>query len=352
VAYRLLLSLWGGSFFIEKGDNVMKKRMITGVQPTGCFTLANYIGAIKNFVRLQSEHDSYIFIADLHGITSYQDPQKIHNTILDLAALYVACGVDTAHTNFFVQSDVNEHSVLGYLIAFQCRVGELSRMTQYKSKTEKMGNSGIDLGLFIYPTLMAADILLYDAAVVPVGDDQRQHIEMTRDLGERFNKRYGETFTLPDYYIPKVGARILNLQNPMEKMSKSAPVDDKGTIFVLDNINITKKKIMSAVTDSESNVRFDMENKPGISNLISIMSVVCDMEIQEIEKKYANANYGTFKKDLAEAVSDFILKIQDRYNHYRNSNELIKILEDGREAASSVAEKKLQSIREKLGIYK
>ena len=330
----------------------MKKRMITGVRPTGCFTLANYIGGIKNFVELQSEYDSYIFIADVHGVTEYQDPQKIHDTILDLAALYVACGVDTAHTNFFLQSDINEHSVLGYLIAFQCRVGELNRMTQYKSMSEKMGKNGVDLGLLIYPTLMAADILMYDAAVVPVGEDQRQHIEMTRDLGERFNKRYGETFTLPDYYIPKVGARILNLQNPTEKMSKSAPTEDKGTIFILDDINITKKKIMSAVTDSEGSVHFDMENKPGISNLISIMSVVCDMDIQSIEKKYANANYGTFKNDLAEAVADFILIIQKKFKQYRHSDELIKILENGKTAASSLAAKKLIFIREKMGIYK
>jgi tryptophanyl-tRNA synthetase len=330
----------------------MKKTMITGVQPTGNFTLANYIGAIKNFVKMQSEHDSYIFIADLHGLTTYQDPQKIHKTILDLAALYIACGVDAGHTKFFVQSDVNEHSALGYLMAFQCRVGELSRMTQYKSKSKKMGNGGIDLGLFIYPTLMAADILLYDAAVVPVGDDQRQHIEMTRDLGERFNKRYGETFILPDYYIPKVGARILNLQNPMEKMSKSAPLDDKGTIFILDDINITKKKIMSAVTDSESSVRFDLDNKPGISNLISIMSIVCEMDIKDIEEKYKSSNYGAFKKDLAEAMGNFILPIQDIYNHYRSSDELMNILENGKVAATSVAEKKLKSVRERMGIHK
>ena len=330
----------------------MKRRMITGVQPTGCFTIANYIGAIRNFVRLQNEHESYIFIADLHGITSYQEPQKIHNRILDLAALYIACGVNAEQTNFFLQSDVNEHSALGYLIAFQCRVGELSRMTQYKSKSQQMGNSGIDLGLFIYPTLMAADILLYDAAVVPVGDDQRQHIEMTRDLGERFNKRYGGTFILPDYYIPKVGAKILNLQNPMEKMSKSAPIDDKGTIFMLDDIGITKKKIMSAVTDSESDVRFDTENKPGISNLITLMSVVCNMETQDIERKYTSANYGVFKKDLAEALGEFILPIQDKFNHYRNSNELLEILERDRMAASSVAKKKLLLVREKMGIYK
>lgn len=329
----------------------MKKRMITGVQPTGSFTLANYIGAIRNFVRLQAQHESYIFIADLHGITSYQEPKKIRNTILDMAALYVACGVDTKYTSFFLQSDVNEHSALGYLIAYQCRVGELSRMTQYKAKSEKMGSRGIDLGLFIYPTLMAADILLYDAAVVPVGDDQRQHIEMTRDLGQRFNKRYGDTFILPDYYIPKVGARILNLQNPMEKMSKSAPIKDKGTIFILDDIGVTKKKIMSAITDNESEIRFDMENKPGISNLITIMSIVCDREIQAIERDYISANYGSFKRDVAGAVGEFILAIQEKYNSYRNSNELLEILENGKTAARLVAERKLMSVREKMGIY-
>jgi len=330
----------------------MKKRMITGVQPTGCFTIANYTGAIKNFVQLQAEHESFIFIADLHGITSYQEPQKIHNTILDLAALYIACGVDANHTGFFVQSDVNEHSALGYLIAFQCRVGELSRMTQFKAKSEKKSNNGIDLGLFIYPTLMAADILLYDAAVVPVGDDQRQHIEMTRDLGERFNKRYGDTFILPDYYIPKVGARILNLQNPMEKMSKSAPVDDKGTIFMLDDIKLTQKKIKSAVTDSEGSVRFDVDNKPGISNLLTLMSVVCGIGIPDVEQRYADANYGTFKKDVAEAVGEFILPIQETFNRYRNNAELLEILEYGRKAASAVAEKKLEEVRNKMGICK
>ena len=252
----------------------MKKTMITGVQPTGNFTLGNYIGAIKNFVKLQKDYNSYIFIADLHGLTSYQNPKDIQDRILDLAALYMACGVEPKYTKFFVQSDVNEHSVLGFLIAFQCRIGELSRMTQYKSKKEKQGKDGIDLGLLIYPTLMAADILLYDASIVPVGKDQKQHIEITRDLGDRFNKRYGHTFNLPEYYIPEIGGKIMNLQNPSEKMSKSAPSNDKGTIFILDDINITKKKIMSAKTDSSNQIYFDEVNKPGISNLISIFSAI------------------------------------------------------------------------------
>ena len=328
----------------------MKKTMITGVQPTGNFTLGNYIGAIKNFVKLQKDYNSYIFIADLHGLTSYQNPKDIHDRILDLAALYMACGVDPEYTIFFVQSDVNEHSVLGFLIAFQCRIGELSRMTQYKSKKEKQGKDGIDLGLLIYPTLMAADILLYDASIVPVGKDQKQHIEITRDLGDRFNKRYGHTFNLPEYYIPEIGGKIMNLQNPTEKMSKSAPRNDKGTIFILDDINITKKKIMSAQTDSGNQIYFDEKNKPGISNLISIFSAITDKSIKEIEDKYKNYTYGDFKKELANEIEKFIIPIQEKYKKYRYSKELINILKDGAKEANKQATNKIIEVRKKLGI--
>ena len=326
------------------------KTMITGVQPTGNFTLGNYIGAIKNFAKLQKDYNSFIFIADLHGLTSYQNPKKIHDTILDLAATYMACGVDPKYTNFFVQSDVNEHSVLGFLVAFQCRVGELSRMTQYKSKKEKQGKDGIDLGLLIYPTLMAADILLYDAEVVPVGSDQKQHIEITRDIGERINKRYGKIFKLPEYYVPEIGHKIMNLQNPTEKMSKSSPINDKGTIFILDDIKNTKKKIMSAVTDSENKIYFDEENKPGISNLISIYASITNMSIKEIENKYKESNYGIFKKDLADELEKFILPIQEKYKKYRYSEELINILHNGAIEAQKYASKKLLEVRKKMGI--
>ena len=328
----------------------MKKTMITGVQPTGNFTLGNYIGAIKNFVKLQKDYNSYIFIADLHGLTSYQNPKDIQDRILDLAALYMACGVEPKYTKFFVQSDVNEHSVLGFLIAFQCRIGELSRMTQYKSKKEKQGKDGIDLGLLIYPTLMAADILLYDASIVPVGTDQKQHIEITRDLGDRFNKRYGHTFNLPEYYIPEIGGKIMNLQNPTEKMSKSAPRNDKGTIFILDDINITKKKIMSAQTDSGNQIYFDEKNKPGISNLISIFSAITDKSIKEIEDKYKNYTYGDFKKELANEIEKFIIPIQEKYKKYRYSKELINILKDGAKEANKQATNKIIEVRKKLGI--
>lgn len=326
------------------------KTMITGVQPTGNFTLGNYIGAIKNFVKLQKDYNSFIFIADLHGLTSYQEPEKIHNTILDLAATYLACGVDPKYTNFFVQSDVNEHSALGFLVAFQCHIGELSRMTQYKSKKQKQGKDGIDLGLLIYPTLMAADILLYDAEIVPVGSDQKQHIEITRDIGERINKRYGNIFKLPDYYVPEIGHKIMNLQNPNEKMSKSSPINDKGTIFILDDINNSKKKIMSAVTDSENKIYFDEDKKPGISNLISIYASITNKSIKDIEDKYKDSNYGTFKKDLANLLEKFILPIQEKYKKYRYSEELIKILHNGAIEAEKVASKKLLEVREKMGI--
>ncbi len=325
----------------------MKKRMITGVTPTGGFTLGNYIGAIRNFVALQEEYDSYIFIADLHALTSYQEPKKINKTILDLAAIYIACGIDPLKTNFFIQSNINQHSALGFLVAFQCRVGELSRMTQYKAKRKK---ESVDLGLFIYPALMAADILLYDAEIVPVGADQKQHIEITRDLGERLNKRYGDMFKLPNYYIPKVGSRIMNLQNPLEKMNKSADLDDKGTIFLLDDVAVTRKKIMSAVTDSENLIKFDEKKKPGISNLITIMSVLNKKDIKEIEKEFANSNYGQFKEAVADVVCQFIVNFQKKYNKIRYSDELIDILKKGGCEALRVAECKLNEVKNKMGI--
>ena len=331
-------------------EQVSKKRMLSGIKPTGKLTLGNYIGAIKQFITYQDEYEMFVFIADLHALTLPIDAKELRQNTKDLIAIYLACGVDPYYTNFFVQSDVNEHSVLGFLIAFQCRVGELSRMTQYKSKKEKQGKDGIDLGLLIYPTLMAADILLYDAEIVPVGSDQRQHIEITRDLGIRFNKRYGETFKLPEYYIPEIGHKIMNLQNPTEKMSKSAPINDKGTIFILDDINITRKKIMSAVTDNDNLIKFDEENKPGISNLISIYCSLTNKSIQNVEEEFKDSNYGTFKKKVADEVEKLILPLQEKYNRYRNSQELYEILEKGSKEATKYASNKIEQVRNKLGI--
>ena len=280
------------------------KTMITGVRPTGSITLANYIGGIKKFIQQQHDYQSLIFIADIHGLTTYIDPKEIRNNILDITALYLACGVDLESTTLFMQSDVLEHCNLGFLMSFQCSVGELSRMTQFKSKKAELSKTEKDMGLFIYPTLMAADILLYDAEIVPVGADQRQHIEKTRDLGERFNKVYGNTFKLPEYQIPEIGEKIMNLQNPSIKMSKSAPKEDKGTIFILDDIEKTKKKIMSACTDNEGKVYFDEENKPGISNLLSIVAVIDNLTIEEVDKKLKNIMVNIYH-NIDEAAKEY-----------------------------------------------
>ena len=326
--------------------------MITGVRPTGSITLANYIGGIRKFVEQQYNYDSLIFIADIHGLTTYIEPNEIRNNILDITAMYMACGIDVEHTALFMQSDVLEHCNLGFLVAFQCGVGELSRMTQYKSKRLELGKNEKDMGLFIYPTLMAADILLYDAKVVPVGADQRQHIEKTRDLGERFNKIYGDTFTLPDYQIPTVGAKIMNLQKPDEKMSKSAPKDDKGTIFMLDDVCITRKKIMSAKTDDEAKIYYDEEKKPGVSNLISLMAVVNNMSIEEVVNKYKEYSYKDFKIELADKVCEFILSVQEKYYQYRNDEEFLKeVLKKGALKAKNKANDKYLSVRKKVGLY-
>jgi len=327
------------------------KTMITGVRPTGRMTLANYIGGIKKFIEQQKEYNSLIFIADIHGLTTYIEPQEIRNNILDITAMYLACGVDIEKTIMFLQSDVLEHCNLGFLIAFQCGVGELSRMTQYKSKRKELTKTEKDMGLFIYPTLMAADILLYDAKIVPVGADQRQHIEKTRDLGERFNKIYGKTFDLPEYQIPKIGAKIMNLQDPSIKMSKSAPKDDKGTIFILDDIEITKKKIMSACTDSQGKIYFDEEKKPGISNLLSIIAVIENLTIKEVEEKYKDYSYKKFKQEVANKVGDFILDIQNKFNTYRNNEEYLKkVLLTGAEKARLIANDKLEEVKQKVGL--
>ena len=326
--------------------------MITGVRPTGNITLANYIGGIRKFVEQQYDYNSLIFIADIHGLTIYIDPEEIRNNILDITAMYMACGIDINHTGLFMQSDVLEHCNLGFLMAFQCSVGELSRMTQFKSKKKTLGKSEKDMGLFIYPALMAADILLYDARIVPVGADQRQHIEKTRDLGERFNKIYGDTFILPDYQIPRIGGKIMNLQNPSEKMSKSAPKDDKGTLFMLDDIEVTREKIMSSCTDSENKVYYDEDNKPGISNLISLMAAITNREIEEIVDEFKDSNYKEFKIAVADQVCSFIKDVQDKYYEFRNDEDKLKdILNNGAEKARNYASNKLVEVRKKVGLY-
>ena len=328
----------------------MKKTMLTGVRPSGNLTLGNYLGAIKNFVDNQDEYDSYIFLADLHAITSYIEPEKLKKSVYNSIAMYLACGVNPDKTIIFKQSDVLEHGTLGFIMTFQTKMGELSRMTQFKSKATNSGKEGVDTGLFVYPTLMVADILLYNTSIVPVGKDQQQHVELTRDLAERFNKRYGETFLMPDVYVAPVGNKILNLQNPLEKMNKSDSGDNKGTIFLLDDIEVAKKKIMSAKTDSVNRVQFDEENQPGISNLMSILSKITSESFESIERRYENKGYGEFKKEVAEVVANLLTEIQDKYHKFNDIEVLNEILRIGATKAQIVANKTLLRTTKALGL--
>lgn len=328
----------------------MKKVMLTGVRPSGNLTLGNYLGAIKNFVDRQETHDSFIFIADLHAITSFIEPSKLKSSVYNCVAMYLACGINPNSTIIFKQSDVLQHGTLGFIMTFQTKMGELSRMTQFKSKSQASSKEGVDTGLFVYPTLMVADILLYNTSIVPVGKDQQQHVELTRDLAERFNKRYGEVFNMPDVYVAPVGNKILNLQNPLEKMNKSDNGDNKGTIFLMDDINLAKKKIMSAKTDSFNKVHFDEENQPGISNLMSILSKITNESFESIEKRFENKGYGEFKREVAEAVANLLTGIQTKYKYYLNEKVLDEILFKGAMQAEQVASKTLKRATKALGL--
>lgn len=328
----------------------MKKVMLTGVRPSGNLTLGNFLGAIKNFVDRQDEFTSYIFLADLHAITSPKDPKVLKDSVYNAVAMYLAGGVDPVKTVIFKQSDVLEHGTLGFIMTFQTKMGELSRMTQFKYKSQNSKKAGVDTGLFVYPTLMVADILLYNTSIVPVGKDQQQHVELTRDLAERFNSRYGETFVMPDVYIAPVANKVLNLQNPQEKMNKSDDGNNKGTIFLMDDIETAKRKIMSAKTDSLNKVHFDEENQPGISNLMSILSKITGESFESIENRYVGLGYGVFKKEVAEVVGDLLSTIQTRYNKFNNRELLDKILNDGANKARVVASKTLNRTMKNLGL--
>lgn len=323
--------------------------MLTGVRPSGNLTLGNYLGAIRNFVSRQDKYKSYIFVADLHAITSPRNPDELRDAVNDCMAMYLACGINPEQTTMFRQSAVLEHGVMGFIMTFQTHMGELSRMTQFKLKSQSSSNNSIDTGLFVYPPLMAADILLYNTDMVPVGLDQQQHVELTRDLAQRFNNRYGKVFNEPSVYIAPIGNKILNLQNPSEKMSKSDG-QNLGTIFLKDDLKLVRKKIMSAVTDSESVVRFDEEAKPGISNLISILSATTGESIESIEQRFAGHGYGDFKKAVADAVCDLISSIQTKYQEYKNPDVLNKILDAGAAQARVVASETLDRAKIALGL--
>lgn len=323
-----------------------KLRVLSGMQPSGQLTLGNYIGALKNYVKLQHTHDCYFMVVDLHAVTVPQDPEKLKDQSEAVAALYLAAGIDPNVATVFLQSTVPAHAELGWLMTTLTYMGELERMTQFKDKS--VGKESVGAGLFTYPSLMAADILLYDTALVPVGDDQTQHLELTRDLAHRFNQRYGDTFAIPKGYFPEVGARIMSLDDASKKMSKSSP-NAGSYIAMLDAPDVIRKKISRAVTDSGREVKFDPQNKPEVSNLISIYAQCADKTIAEIEAQYEGQGYGPFKKDLAEAVVAALEPIQQRYAEIRSSGELYDILRQGKERAGAQAEQMLKRVKEKMG---
>ena len=326
------------------------ERMLSGIKPTGKLTLGNYIGAIRNFLKYQDEYEMFVFIANLHSITVPQDKLELKKNTYDLAALYLACGLDPEKTTLFLQTDVLEHANLGFVMTCHTYMGELNRMTQYKDKVQKLEDQSIGVGLFTYPTLMAADILLYDPQYIPVGHDQKQHVELTRDLANRFNNRHGETFVVPQPLVAKTGARIMSLSNPTKKMSKSDDPTDKGCIYLLDDPKVARKKIMSAVTDTGMEIKYDVENKPGISNLMTIMSCLTDTSLEDIEQKYVGCNYGTFKKDLADIIENFLVDLQAKYKDICDQKIVNKILEEGAQKARRIANKKLMKVYKKLGL--
>lgn len=329
----------------------MKKRLITGIQPTGELTIGNYIGSIKQLLRLQEELEDFeilMFIADLHALTTPQDRTKLRQSVLSVAAMYLACGINPEKVKIFVQSEVPAHNQLAYIMESTVYIGELERMTQYKDKRISQ-TDGIRSSLLTYPALMAADILLYDANIVPIGDDQRQHLELTRLAANRFNSQYGDTFTVPEPMYPKVGGRIKSLTEPTKKMSKSAD-NIRSYILLLDNINQAKNKIRSAVTDSDTKIYFDEENKPGISNLLSIYSSLTEKTIKELELEYQNKSYQELKEDLAEIVGNLLEGIQEKYHQILKSKELKDLLDEGRDYANNIAFKKVRQVYRKIGI--
>ena len=323
------------------------KRMLSGIKPTGQLTLGNYIGAIREFIKYQDEYEMFIFIANLHAITVPNDSKELKKNTKDLIALYIACGLDPEKVTLFLQSDIHEHAELGWMLTCHSYMGELQRMTQYKDKVAK-GESNLTAGLFTYPCLMAADILLYDADYVPVGVDQKQHVELTRDIANRFNNRYGDTFIVPEPVVTKVGAKIYSLTEPTKKMSKSEH-DDKSTIYLLDDPKIARKKIMSAVTDSVGIIQYDPTNQPGLANLLTIQSALTEEPIESIVSRYEGKGYGELKKEIGATIETFLTDLQTHYNEIIKSGICEKVLFEGKEKAQQVAFKKVRKVKKKLG---
>lgn len=322
------------------------KRIITGLQPTGAITLGNYIGAIKQMVEYQDKYESFIFIADLHAITVAGNNEVLSKNTKNLLALYLACGIDPNKNTIFIQSENLYHTNLSWLLECNSYFGELSRMHQFKEKSKK--NENFTSGLFTYPVLMASDILLYDVDYVPVGIDQKQHVELARDIAIRMNNKYGEMFKVPEPVIKETGTKIMDLVDPTKKMSKSAE-NPKGVIYLLDDEAVIRKKIMSATTDSVGSINYDIENQPGISNLLTIYAALTNLTIEETLNKFNDYNYGNFKKEVADVVIESIKNIQNKYNEFISSNDLNEILDRGLEKTNEIASRKYNIVKEKLG---
>ncbi|MEV6563999.1 tryptophan--tRNA ligase [Streptomyces kronopolitis] len=328
-----------------------RPRVLSGIQPTaGSFHLGNYLGAVRQWVALQESHDAFYMVVDLHAITVPQDPAELRRNTRVAAAQLLAAGLDPERCTLFVQSHVPEHAQLGWVMNCVTGFGEASRMTQFKDKSAKQGADRTTVGLFTYPVLMVADILLYQADQVPVGEDQRQHLELTRDLADRFNTRYGDTFTIPNPYIVKETAKIFDLQDPSIKMSKSAS-SPKGIVDLLDDPKVTAKKVKSAVTDTDTVIRFDREAKPGVSNLLTILSTLTGTSVPDLERSYEGKMYGALKTDLAEVMVDFVTPFRDRTQEYLDDPETLDaILAKGAEKARSVAAETLATTYDRLGL--
>jgi tryptophanyl-tRNA synthetase len=322
-------------------------RVFSGIQATGAKTIGNYIGAMRQYVSTQDEGDAFFCIVDLHSITVDYDPKELHDRSLDLAALLFAVGLDPSRSTLFLQSHVTGHAEAAWLLSAVTGFGQLGRMTQFKEKGE--GKDFVSAGLFTYPVLMAGDILLYQTDIVPIGDDQRQHLELARDIAQRFNSRFGETFKVPEAVYPEVGARIMDLQEPTKKMSTTAS-SEQGKVLVLDEPDVIRKKFKTAVTDSGREIRFAPDEKPGVSNLLEILSVSTGRSIEEVEREYDGRGYGDLKTDVGEAVVELFAPMQARYRELRSDEgELRRLLRVGADKARETSAPTLRELYERMG---
>ncbi len=327
--------------------NSDKKTIFSGVQPSGTLHIGNYLGALLQWVEMQEKYNSIFCVVDYHAITVKQDPEKLKKQILNVVKVYLASGIDPKKSTIFLQSQISAHTELAWILNTITKTGELNKMTQFKDKAGKNQES-VGVGLYDYPVLMAADILLYNTDIVPVGEDQVQHVELARDLAKRFNNTYGDVFRLPEAQLKKEGARIMGLDDPMKKMSKSAPTP-ANYIALTDSPEIATKKIMRAVTDSGAEIEFDKKDKPAISNLLNIYSLLSGKSIKEVEKVYKDKGYGDFKKGLAQVVSLFLVEFQKEYNKY-SDDDVRAILEEGAKKVHPIADESLRKVKEKLGV--